>query len=129
MLYNTLLAIYIVYQYFCAAFITSRRWIKVITLLYCVTLAYGMIKLLVVRSIWYLYLALPSPLYFGSHISEILIITLFAFSPQRPNIWGRHLPPSSPSKQRTIPATRKKINSNPAETRTWAHLNTPSQFP
>ena len=53
-------------------FITHVNWAKVITLLYFVTLAYDMIELLVVKLIWYLYSALLSPLYFGSHLSETI---------------------------------------------------------
>ena len=53
-------------------FIISGGWIKVIIFMYCVTVAYDMIKLLVVRLIWYLYSALLSSLYFGNHPLETI---------------------------------------------------------
>lgn len=52
-------------------FITSGAWIKGIILLYFVTLAYDRIKLLAMKLIWYLYSALPSSQYFGSHLRTI----------------------------------------------------------
>lgn len=76
-------------------FITSRRWVKFIVLLYFVILVYDMIKLLVMRLIWYLYPALPSCPYLGSHLSET--INNYTFS-RRPNLSGRHLPSLSPSR-------------------------------
>lgn len=51
--------------------VTSGGWVKVITLLYCVTLVYDMVKLLVVRLIWCLSSVLPSSLNFGNQLLEI----------------------------------------------------------
>lgn len=61
----------------------SRGWIKVIIFLYCLTLAHGMIKLLVVTPIWYLYSALPSALQFRKYLLETINSSLFTFSPQK----------------------------------------------
>ena len=72
---------YLLYMFPVVLFIFSGGWIKVIVLLYCVTLAYDMIKLLVVRLAWYLYSALPSSPYFGNHLSETINnYTLYLFS-------------------------------------------------
>ena len=72
---------YLLYMFFLVLFITPGVWIKVIILMYCVTLAYDRIKLLVVRLIWYLYSALPSSPYFGNHLSKTINnYTLYLFS-------------------------------------------------
>jgi len=66
----------------------SGGWIKVIILLYCETLVYDMIKLPVVRLIWYLYSALLSPSYFRNRVLET-IITNSTFSSQVANLVGK----------------------------------------
>lgn len=48
-------------------FITHGNWAKVM-LLYSITLAHNMTELLRVKLIWYLYSALPTFPYFGSHL-------------------------------------------------------------
>lgn len=63
---------YLLYVFPVVLFIIPGVWIKVILLLYCVTPAYDIIKLVVVRLIWYLYSALLSSLYFGNHLSETI---------------------------------------------------------
>lgn len=62
---------YWLYVFSLVLLITSGGWVKVTTLLYCVTLVYDMIKLLVVTLIWCLSSAFPSPLYFGNQLLEI----------------------------------------------------------
>ena len=72
-------------------FVTSGNWIKVIAVLCCATLPYGMIKSLVTRAVWYLYSAVAggatatvSSLYFGSHLSEVSNnYTFYFFSSER----------------------------------------------
>lgn len=50
----------------------------------CPCSAYNMIKLPVMKPIWYLYLAIPSSLYFGNHLSETINnSTLHLFSLER----------------------------------------------
>lgn len=72
---------YLLYVFPVVLFIIPGGWIKVIILLYCVTLAYDIIKLVVVRLIWYLHSALLSSLYFGNHLSETINdYTLHLFS-------------------------------------------------
>lgn len=48
-------------------FITHGSWAKVM-LLYSVTLPHNMTELQLVKLIWYLYSALPTSPYFGSHL-------------------------------------------------------------
>ena len=61
---------YLLYMFSVVLFIASGSWVKVIILLYFVTLDYDMTKWLVMRLIWYLSSALPSSPYFRSHLSE-----------------------------------------------------------
>lgn len=53
-------------------FISFGGWAEVIILMYFVTLTYDMIDLLVMKLVWCLYSALPSPLYFGNHLLEAI---------------------------------------------------------
>lgn len=53
-------------------FTISVGWIKVIILMYYVTLVHDMIKLLLRRLIWYFYLSLQSYLYFRNNLLETI---------------------------------------------------------
>ena len=70
-------------------FAVSWGWIKIIILLYCVTLVYSMIELLVRKPIWYLYSVLQSSLYFRNHnVKTSNNYTLCSVSPWRQSIGG-----------------------------------------
>jgi len=72
---------YLEYIFPVVLFITSGRWIGIIILLYCVILSYDMITLLVMRLLWYLYLALLSFLYLWCHLLDSIDNhTLYLFS-------------------------------------------------
>ena len=76
---------YLLYVSPAMLFIFSDGWFKIILLKYCVTLAYDMIKFLVMKLIWYLYSALPLPPYLGNHLSETIknyTLNLFSSSNQ-----------------------------------------------
>ena len=53
-------------------FVVSRSWIKVFILLYCVVLAYIMIKLAAERLMWCVNSVLQSSLGFGNHIANAI---------------------------------------------------------
>lgn len=63
---------YFLYVLPVALFILSGPWFKIVMVLCGVTMAYEMMKYLVTTLTWYLYSALTSTLYFGTHISETI---------------------------------------------------------
>lgn len=72
------------YMFPLALFIISGSWVWYYSILHNTGLWYGMIKLLAMRSIWYLYSALPSSLYFKSHLLDTINnCTFYLFSLER----------------------------------------------
>ena len=66
------IAHYFLYVLPVALFIVSGPWFKIVMVLCGVTMAYEMMRFLVMTLTWYLYSALTSTLYFGNHISETI---------------------------------------------------------
>jgi len=96
----------LLYMFPVVLFIISGGWIKVIIFLYCVTLSYDVIKSLLVKPIWYLYSALPSPPYFGSHLLETTNnYALYLFSLEI-HLVGRQRGHFSPAPSPSLPPSR-----------------------
>ena len=66
------IASYFLYVLPVVLFTLSGPWFKIVMVLCGVTMAYEMMRFLVMTLTWYLYSALSSTLYFGNHISETI---------------------------------------------------------